>query len=1038
MQIHAPGSRALRRIYAGVYGFLGGAASAGAVGAVAGTVVPIAGNIAGGIAGIIGGGIAGAIVGATGGGTLGARLHRNMRGGQGQQAHIEQAKQSLAAQGVTFSQEEVNNLDQLSAKDWRKLLHVPRNAVKSSALNAARGMSKKEQRQAIREALILAVAKGGKAEGNKLRTELLVDTPNKQERAHKAIATIHNLAGNYELRRAYRTGGDAAVHMKLAEHDQNREQWDRLATKLRSRFGDDQGEMLTALLNQHGQSYRVGIRPTTSTERQLVGALKHREAVVKLVRTVTHHWGAQAGQAALKVAQKQQDKLANGTMSASKSLADLGRLSDRETRAIVDAAWKAALQDVDEMPEPPREALLDKETTISQIERALLTENGKFTPNSRSEVPLDVFTNDDLGGSFYDKCQILSELDPDAMARGLATGDRLIDNAQKARIDLAQSLADYALRLRAQNLPEDYAAEIVRTEMALRVASNVGAQGDDDAMLINRQDNIDDPRQLAQYNIDVKTGLHVLLGQDPLLNGISKTKTDGIANRLLANATASTGTAQTLANLTDPAAQSLMANDAEGLKDVIRTGLDVTKVLDTIRALQGPPDYKEAISCLRLGIDPNQIVGQNLSHLAAWTENGFNRAEALAYADGLTRPSPAGLGAPVAASPHDPTIQAFAGSYLKPSEAQQYIDFGIGYNELTAPTFYMDEHLTDIGKTERGGLNTVHRLTYDTPQGAEQRFFKSATPDLVRTRTDPGKVVGANLGMNIIDKALGFDVIVDTKVSFHNGELGISMANAGPYDARELNNHRLRGTGGGLSDEFLGNSYLTVPRDDPAYSGLYQRIDRNNGALSEQDWHDLRQLYGLDDIRVNRDGQIEIAQNFIRAASSDPVMQEDAVSLQLVDFLGNHKDRNITNWVIDIEVAGGDRRIPDDIAAEIRVKANSVKGIDNDDAFNAMPLVNRSVRLPRVISLAQKQKIDDLFENVDGQRDRLVADLRRVVKSSPDRDEVAGFLDRLKELHAYVNSNRVTVIGNDEWGSPLATALLSDPSRSLIGRDMIE
>ena len=350
---------------------------------------------------------------------------------------------------------------------------------------------------------------------------------------------------------------------------------------------------------------------------------------------------------------------------------------------------------------------------------------------------------------------------------------------------------------------------------------------------------------------------------------------------------------------------------------------------------------------------------------------------------------------------------------------QQYLDYGITYNELTAPSFFTDEHRVGVGHSDQGSINKVYMLSYKTPSGVKQRFFKSARPELNMRNSDPGKLIGANLGMNVIDKELGFGVIVDTKVGVHNGQLGISMENAGKYDADKLANHGSFG-----SD---AKAFFTLPRNDKDYQAIYQILDAHDGQLPKQDAEILEKRYGVYGARVNEDGDIEVAKDFYAEVSDDPVMREKTVGLQILDYLGKVGDRNKGNYVPQVQGDAGNLNVV------------GVKGVDNDDAFDAMNVAQRPVGLPRVMSQSQVDAINRMYANKDN-NDGVLAKLRKVIKPSSNDKELKGFEQRLESLHKYVNGGRhggqkLTIIPNDQWGSDQTGALLNN--KSLIARDRV-
>ncbi|MEO0761195.1 MAG: hypothetical protein AAFZ09_05215, partial [Pseudomonadota bacterium] len=472
LEIHAPGSRALRRIYTGVTGTIGAA-----VGFVVGSVV---GSFAFAGPGTVVGAIVGAGEGAAfgmGGGLVGARLHRFFTGGQGQQAHIDQAKEMLATQGVTFSAKEVANLEQISAKEWRALLHVPRNAVSTPAGGMAQGMSKKEQRQAIREALILTAAKKGKAAAEILRQNLFSSHLGKGVRAHHALQIVNANGGNVALREAFRTGGDEQLARVRYNQAQNREAWSTFRDEIHSRFGDV--ALAKDMFDHFAERIRLGAPLTDKDRRQVVGALKHQRAMGEILQRAADAWGQTAVIRPMMALHKDLKQMAEGKKAPAAFTAETGCLKEEYTRALLQGAWNdavAAQGPNAPEPEPTLDAMLAKEARISTLQRLLGSTGGRPAVDSSDPHPVDVFAGD-TGLSLAETCETLLDMDVDSTLAGLATGDAASDDAHGARLQTARSVAALGKMLLEGGVDEADARELVLMDLGLRMAHGVPADG---------------------------------------------------------------------------------------------------------------------------------------------------------------------------------------------------------------------------------------------------------------------------------------------------------------------------------------------------------------------------------------------------------------------------------------------------------------------------------------------------------------------------------------------------------------------------------
>ena len=209
-----------------------------------------------------------------------------VKGGQGQQEHLEQAKASLAAQGVVLTPQDVARLNDVSPKEWRKLLHIPRKAVKDAYSGHGAGMSKKEQRQAIREAIILTVARRGKSDGEELRTHMLSDNVDKRLRSHQALKLVQAQGGNIELRRAFKTHGQEGAERMMQRHENNRENWDNFSDELNARFGQHQPELMAKFEEVTKEKYDLGKPLTQADKDRWIGAAKHGYAAGALLNRI--------------------------------------------------------------------------------------------------------------------------------------------------------------------------------------------------------------------------------------------------------------------------------------------------------------------------------------------------------------------------------------------------------------------------------------------------------------------------------------------------------------------------------------------------------------------------------------------------------------------------------------------------------------------------------------------------------------------------------------------------------------------------------
>lgn len=175
-----------------IKGFAAGAASGAAVGAVGGAIAGgVGGSVVlpglGTVAGAGAGAGAGALVGGSLGGVLGIGaglgagtvsswdLSNTLFSGQGrrpQYQHAAKAMDSLRKSGWQLTETKIKNLEQVNDKEWRQLLHVPKE-YKYSIHRLSGGVKGQQNRQKIREAVMLYTAEHGKAGAAAFRDRLI-------------------------------------------------------------------------------------------------------------------------------------------------------------------------------------------------------------------------------------------------------------------------------------------------------------------------------------------------------------------------------------------------------------------------------------------------------------------------------------------------------------------------------------------------------------------------------------------------------------------------------------------------------------------------------------------------------------------------------------------------------------------------------------------------------------------------------------------------------------------------------------------------
>ena len=196
--------------------------------------------------------------------------------------------------------------------------------------------------------------------------------------------------------------------------------------------------------------------------------------------------------AARAAAEKQLKQFEDGQAGPSGRLVHSGRLSPRETEDILNAAWQAQLEAtdsyIDDLNLLSIDDFLEQENDTSEIQRALLTQNGVFRKDVGDAYPTDLFAHN-TGMSIYKTCEQLTQLDRDDTLFLLGSGDQQIDSMlAAARFDHAQDLAELGNLFKQNGLDEAVAGELLRMEMSMRMA-NAGPPRDG---IVSRQLNHDE------------------------------------------------------------------------------------------------------------------------------------------------------------------------------------------------------------------------------------------------------------------------------------------------------------------------------------------------------------------------------------------------------------------------------------------------------------------------------------------------------------------------------------------------------------------
>jgi hypothetical protein len=122
-----------------------------------------------GVGAVVGAVITGALL-AVGGGALAAGIDR-LRGGKSQQKHLDAAVKSLLERGHDLADEDAQRLTSISRRQWNKLLHI-KTERKWMGRSGKGYVTGEEDRQVIREAIVLTAAKHGYEAAKAVKAQL--------------------------------------------------------------------------------------------------------------------------------------------------------------------------------------------------------------------------------------------------------------------------------------------------------------------------------------------------------------------------------------------------------------------------------------------------------------------------------------------------------------------------------------------------------------------------------------------------------------------------------------------------------------------------------------------------------------------------------------------------------------------------------------------------------------------------------------------------------------------------------------------------
>jgi hypothetical protein len=1027
IKLEAGGSRAAKR-WGGFLVGLAGAIGGGIAGFLAGSAVPVIGNVTGLLAGAVMGGY-----GAVGGGLFGTGLGavRNwLRGGQGQQAHLDQARASLTAQGVTLTTQERDNLEALTPDEWRMCLHMPAG-MKEAFRSKRDRMTGAADRQTYREAVVLKVARDGKDAAIRFRKDLL-GKPAPDQRREMARGAIQDLGGHPKISQAHYAGdSNRAASLRAAQRQEeidraaslrqqqeiNRVAWNALGDQLANRFG---ASLQAEFLREYRDAIRNGDPLLSDTQQRWIGIGQHQAAVNDLLARIGKHSGLapDAVDAVATWASTQRTLFVAEQSMPSLTLRRTGRLGQHEVRDLLEAACatqKALKQEKPNVADPPDlDTLVADEKLGIEVERALLSTDGRLEVEDR--WPADLFSGSGgPAGQVYGLCATLDDMDAAHTKALYRTGDPDVDQDRAARLDQAKGLATLGLALKAAEVPEAEAAEMLRMELAERMAGRGHKQLDQWSPELPELDKV---KWRAGERLKLRTqrcaALKAALGQAERARATNLRADQGFLSAMIDQLALHGGEARLA---------ELWGEDGTAVKAMIEASVTPRSLLHLLG--RGAQDVEEAISCDRLGVEPEDLAGLDPQVQQEWQDQGFNRVEALAYRDQIHAKGFPGskLG------PDDEELKPFRGSHLTPAQIQRYVGLAVTYNKYTAPRYCLDRNrVSELQEAGEGKLNTVHKATYRTPFGPQERYLK-------KVKDGEGKVLRSNIAMSLLDRELDREldqvrgqepgtthVIVDSEAGFVGDDLVISMEAAG---------------GASAGKQMHSNVWAVVDPNGPL-RGLYDRDsitsqDQRGRKVREQ----ARERYGLAALRVNQDGNLEFMTSVMQRLRTDGDFQKQSVWLQLVDYLGDMKDRHNNNYHVKV-----DRQ-----ARNLRFEG--LLAIDNDDGFGGQNLRVQSVGIAPVIDTEQRAAFLRLYQNLDNTAsgsevdekgadgdqapqgaESIVDKVRMVIE---DVNQVASFEARLRMLHRHVNES-LHVSRLDQWGSEDVTRRLMQGS-SLVQRD---
>ncbi len=345
-------------------------------------------------------------------------------------------------------------------------------------------------------------------------------------------------------------------------------------------------------------------------------------------------------------------------------------------------------------------------------------------------------------------------------------------------------------------------------------------------------------------------------------------------------------------------------------------------------------------------------------------------------------------------------------------EGHVSIDVGRQYKEREIPihprtlvAYCRDENVVEGSKKElRGGaVSKPYEVQYrhgdqlDTMVFKEARLGEGHGAAATALGIDPHSCMAVrNIATKVVDEALGFNLVPDTRIGMLDGQLGMVMGFA---------------TGAPATKQRMV---------DVTDSSQGQMVLKEQHSLNPEELKDLLDMGGLriEGDRVFKSESVQVQHDY-----RDPGLRRELVKLQLLDALTAQGDRHGGNFVIQRGEGG---------------RFTGLSAIDNDQAFGSRiedprqllgDSACRCVDLPPVVD----EGIKAAFANLSDDQ------LRRDLTGLLPKDEIDAAVARLQVIKEYLAGGPPPMVltgENPDWGSEAVGRALSDPATSYVGREL--